>query len=258
MEIAAALGICVVTYFILRGGWTAGNRAMAFEASPDALVMGALAVAGAVYFIGAYAGAALIVTVIIHEFGHVAAYRVAGHDDARFRLVPLMGGVAISNRLPDSPLKDFYISLLGPAICIAPTLLALFISPYAYQIYPPAGYFLWVFASFSGALNFFNLLPLWPLDGGRCTRILALALAPKYANAITITMGIALAALALYLRAYLLLGFALIALPSALQPVHYAVVRPMRKSHALIALAAYLVTAAFFLFAGFSFLANWL
>lgn len=83
---------------------------------PQGLGISALAVIAAVIFFGPVFGICIILVIVIHEFGHVAAFRVAGHHDASFRLVPLMGGYAISNRAVDTQEEDVFITLMGPAI----------------------------------------------------------------------------------------------------------------------------------------------
>ena len=164
-----ALVACFGTFQALRGGWTSPRKTTIIGLDPKGLGISALAVIAAVIFFGPLFGLALILVVMIHEFGHVAAFRVAGHHDASFRLVPLLGGYAISNRQPATPEESVFITLMGPAICLAPMLLAYALVPLVATTLPQAVSPLLVFASICGALNFFNLLPIWPLDGGRLT-----------------------------------------------------------------------------------------
>ena len=170
LYVLAALALCWVTWLTLRGGWRGarGFQFAGFDLSSGA--MGALAVAAAMYFWGVIYGIALIVAVVIHEFGHVAAFRVCGHSDARFRLIPLIGGVAISNQAPASADRAFFITLMGPAINLGPMALCfaladLLADTESVVVFQVAGY-LYVQAMVLASLNFFNLLPLWPLDGG--------------------------------------------------------------------------------------------
>jgi hypothetical protein len=100
MFLAASILFLGLTAYGLRGGWTGQGRFTVVGFDTQSLAMGGLAVTAAVYFFGALYGLALTLAVAIHEFGHAAAYRMIGHSDARFRLVPLMGGYAISDRLP--------------------------------------------------------------------------------------------------------------------------------------------------------------
>ena len=167
--VAAALAACYGTVLALRGGWTSPNGTTIIGLDPKGLGLSALAVIAAVWLLGPTLGLCLILVVLIHEFGHVAAFRVAGHHDASFRLVPLLGGYAISDRPVATQEEDVFITLMGPAICLAPMLLAYALVPFAANSFPAAVGPLITFAGMCGALNFFNLLPIWPLDGGRLT-----------------------------------------------------------------------------------------
>ncbi|MEO5621410.1 MAG: metalloprotease, partial [Cypionkella sp.] len=113
IEILLSSGLAALTWAILRGGWTSPQGLYLAGFDRNGLLLGVLAVTAACYFWGVLYGLALILAVVIHEFGHVAAFRVCGHADARFRLIPLMGGVAISNTIPSSSDKAFFITLMG-------------------------------------------------------------------------------------------------------------------------------------------------
>jgi len=164
-----AIAACLGTIYALRGGWTSPLKTTIIGLDPQGLGISAIAVIAAVVLFGPVFGLSIILIVVIHEFGHVAAFRVAGHHDASFRLVPLLGGYAISNRPVDTQEESVFITLMGPAICLAPMLLAYALVPFAASVYPAAIGPLYTFAGICGALNFFNLLPIWPLDGGRLT-----------------------------------------------------------------------------------------
>jgi Zn-dependent protease len=183
----------------------------------------------------------------VHEFGHVAAYRVCGHADARFRLIPLLGGVAISDQVPASHEKDFFITLMGPGICIAPMVLALALVDVAAGYSADAADFLWIFATVTGALNFFNLLPFWPLDGGRCLAVLCNTFWPGGARQVTLAMSGALIALGIYSQNFILVAFALMGAQSLFAAEQIArFQRPMGKRRGALAAAAYVATVAVF------------
>lgn len=169
LPLAFAVAACLATGAILRGGWTSKSKTTILGLDLQGIGISVLAVIAAVVFFGPVFGLSLIAVVVIHEFGHVAAFRVAGHHDASFRLVPLLGGYAISNKQPSTQEESVFITLMGPAICLAPMLLAYALIPVVAPGFPAAIYPLATFASICGALNFFNLLPIWPLDGGRLT-----------------------------------------------------------------------------------------
>jgi Zn-dependent protease len=257
LPIFAATILCLTTLYALRGGLV-GERGFLTIAGFDAngAMLGIAAVGAAVWFYGPMFGAALILSVMVHEFGHVAAFRACGHRDARFRLIPLLGGVAISNQIPASQEKDFFITLMGPGICIAPMVLASVIIQYDFVymhynvMYPLSSTiieFLSIFAVVTGALNFFNLLPFWPLDGGRCLSILCNTFWPGGTRQMMFAMSGALIALAIYSQSFILVAFAVLGAQGLFRAEQIArFQRPMAPTRATLAAAAYLTTLATF------------
>jgi Zn-dependent protease len=250
LPLLAATILCLSTLYALRGGLVGNGRILTIAGfDANALLLGVVAVGAAVWFFGPMYGAALIVSVIVHEFGHVAAYRVCGHADARFRLIPLIGGVAISNQVPASQEKDFFITLMGPRICIAPMLLAIAIAQqdFIWMQAPGVGVFLTIFATVTGALNFFNLLPFWPLDGGRCLSVLCNTFWPAGARQVTMAMAGAAIALAIYSQSIAMTVFAVMGVQSLFTAQQIAgFQRPMGGMRGALAAAAYLATLATF------------
>ncbi|MGL4319493.1 MAG: metalloprotease [Paracoccaceae bacterium] len=258
--IFVAFALCLATLYALRGGLTGRGRFVTIAGfDMQSLGLGVFAIAVAAYWFGPFFGAAITLAVMIHEFGHVAAYRVCGHSDARFRLIPLLGGVAISNQYPASQEKAFFITLLGPAICLAPMVLAYAMSDYmnsaasGYMVYdyPMVVNFLFTFAYVMGAMNFFNLLPFWPLDGGRIIAVLTNTFAPQHVRNVTLAMtGLAIA-IALTMQAWFLLAFLIFSLSSVQQAILLnQVQRRMGPQRGLLALLAYAATIATFGFVG--------
>ncbi|HEX9858233.1 MAG TPA: hypothetical protein VGA75_07735, partial [Paracoccaceae bacterium] len=163
----------------LRGGLGADGQSISLpEFDKDALKLGILAALLALNLLDLNYGLALIFAVITHEFGHVAASRFAGHRDAQFRLLPLFARRAISNQLPRSQESDFFITIMGAGISIAPMVTALVLAALTQDSLPMLSEPLRIFGSTMAALNFINLLPLWPLDGGRCLRMICQSLIP--------------------------------------------------------------------------------
>jgi Zn-dependent protease len=241
MSLILTLCLCILTYTILRGGWTAPNRAFKISFSKESLLLAALSIAAATWFFGPTTGLALVLIIAVHEYGHVAAYRVCGHDDATFRLIPLMGGVAISHKHPDGPLHSFFISVMGPAICIAPTILALELVYGNWVTNELARDFLWRFGIYSGTLNFFNLLPIGPLDGGKISRILFEIFWPKAARPFSmLMMGLAIA-FGVWAQNMFILMLTLMAIPSIMSPNQYILARKPTKRQGLMLLAIYLL-----------------
>ncbi|SMX44627.1 metalloprotease [Actibacterium lipolyticum] len=245
MVLLFSIALCALTLYSLRGGLTPSGQMAVAGFDFQGFALGGLAFAAAAFFWGPMYGLALVLSIMLHEFGHVAAFRICGHHDARFRLIPLMGGVAISDRAPDSQGEDFFITLMGPAICLAPMVLSFVLAevaePYSYTVAD----FFYTFGSVTAALNFFNLLPFWPLDGGRMTRNMTYAFWPSGARALTVLMSAALAAAAVAMQSTPLLIFAVFGAQSIYSMTHLdAVQRPMKRMHAFLAALAYFFTAA--------------
>lgn len=255
----AATVLCTLMVYTLRGGLVSNRGLTVVGMDMQGLGMGVLAFVVAAWYFGPLYGVAIVLSVMIHEFGHVAAYRIAGHDDARFRLIPLMGGVAISDRAPETQAHDFFITLMGPGICLAPMALAYALSDAIHPYSADASEFLWVFAIVTGALNFFNLLPFWPLDGGRCLRILTDTFVPGATNFVTLAMSAALAAAAVAMQSMALLFFAILGAQSLFSwSEAWVHKKPLPKAQGVIALGAYLFTAGAHFWGGFTMLARYL
>jgi Zn-dependent protease len=245
LPLLACIVIVWLTFSVLRGGFAVKSGQTQTNTSGNALVLAILSVVAAVLLLGPVRGIAVVVGIAIHEFGHVAAYRAMGHNDARFRMVPLLGGVAISGKLPKTQLADYYIAIMGPGIMLP----VLVVSGIASQLLIPYSFTLatWAYAMFliTGLINFFNLLPLWPLDGGRILRTLTYSWSPLASRYITLAMSIGLAIWAFYAQHILIFLVALFGFSSARR---IAVINraqpPMTSSQSLIATIAYLSALA--------------
>ncbi len=251
LMIAAGALMCLATAYALRGGLVGQRKTEIVGLDMQGLLFGGLSIAAAMWFFGPMAGITIILAVVIHEYGHVAAFRVAGHADARFRLIPLMGGVAISDSNPASQDKDFFITLMGPAIGLGPMILTMGLSATMWEVSVPVAIFLSTFAMITGALNFFNMLPFWPLDGGKMLRVIAHAFWPPLAYILAIAMSAAFVAAGVAMQSFLLFFIALMGVQSLASSNMLAQVqRPLSRKRAVLAAAAYLSTAATFFFGG--------
>ncbi len=137
------------------------------------LALGAL-YAGFTAYSGALIGVAglvvvLCVSVLLHELGHALVARRLGIPVRSITLVALGGYTEIADEAA-SPLHELLVALAGPAMSLALALLgglAWLISPW-----PPAGVAALCLALTNAVIAAFNLLPCYPLDGGRVLRAL--------------------------------------------------------------------------------------
>lgn len=147
----------------------------------------------------AVAGVLLILAVfgcvVLHEFGHALAARRYGVPTKDITLYPI-GGVARLQRVPEHPTVELVIALAGPAVNVAIAVLvwaglALLGRGVGVPtgLAEPAGAF-WANLFWANAvLVAFNLLPAFPMDGGRVLRAL-LAYKLSYARATQIAAAV--------------------------------------------------------------------
>jgi Zn-dependent protease len=110
---------------------------------------------------GMWFAAGLVVSIYIHEMGHVAALRRYGIAASAPMFIPGLGAFIRMKQRPVDPREDARIGLAGPMWGLGATLVA-------YGAAIAGGGPLWMaIAHISAWINLFNLLPVWQLDGGR-------------------------------------------------------------------------------------------
>jgi Zn-dependent protease len=151
---------------------------------------------------------ALFLIVLLHEFGHALACRQTGGEANHIMLWPL-GGVAFV-RPPDRPGAQLWSIAAGPLVNVVLLPIFMFAQLVAYRFgwaftNPDAYRLLVSTAWINGAILIFNLLPIYPLDGGQILR--ALLWFPlgrirslKIASGIGFVGSAGVGALALYLQ----------------------------------------------------------
>ncbi len=190
-EVHASFGLLLawVVLGTLGGGGTAASAAISV-----------------VFLVGVFA------SVVLHELGHARAARRYGIRTRRILLLPI-GGMAQLEHMPKSPRAEMFIALAGPAVSLA--VAGIFALGSAGLAGISAGAGSWL-AAFVGSLMWanlilalFNLVPAFPMDGGRALRAFLAARMPHLrATEIAVSVGkvaaVALAVAALFGNLWLL------------------------------------------------------
>jgi len=128
---------------------------------------------------------AMFLCVVLHEFGHVLAARRYGIQTPEIILLPI-GGVALLERMPRKPEQELAVAIAGPAVnVVIATAIFLFIKvmpPFTMDINLTQGDFFTRIAQWNVIMVLFNMIPAFPMDGGRVLRA-TLAMFMNYGRA---------------------------------------------------------------------------
>ncbi len=177
----AGIDVYVHATFVLLIGWVGYNYWLDYRK-------------WSMVFIGILFILALFVCVVLHEYGHALTARKYGIKTRDITLYPI-GGVARLERMPDRPIEELWVALAGPAvnlviagILIAYLFLTNSLSPIT-SLGLAQGSFIERLMALNIYLALFNLIPAFPMDGGRVLRAL-LALKLDYVQATQIAANI--------------------------------------------------------------------
>jgi len=103
----------------------------------------------------------LVLSIYVHEMGHVAALRHYGIKATAPMFIPGLGAIVRLKESPANAIEDARVGLAGPMWGLAAAVVA-------FVVYRSTGWPSWAAIAVAGAwINLFNLLPVWQLDGGR-------------------------------------------------------------------------------------------
>ena len=138
---------------------------------------------------------ALFLCVILHEYGHALTARRYGIQTKDITLLPI-GGVARLERMPEKPSQEFWVAVAGPAVNLA--LAAVLAIPVlgsgagvqTASLSMGTGTFFERLLAVNLFLVAFNLIPAFPMDGGRVLRaLLASRMEYTRATAVAASLG---------------------------------------------------------------------
>lgn len=142
---------------------------------------------------------AIFACVVAHEFGHALTARRYGIKTPDITLLPI-GGLARLERMPERPSQEIVVALAGPAVNLVIAVILIFFMQGRFDVEAlqrldnPALSFLVRLASINVFLALFNLIPAFPMDGGRVLRaVLAIWYPRTQATNIAARIGQALA-----------------------------------------------------------------
>jgi Zn-dependent protease/CBS domain-containing protein len=139
---------------------------------------------GEYWVVGAVSAVMLFVCVLLHEFGHslvALRYKISVGRITLF----IFGGVSMITAEPPSATAEFWIAIAGPLVSFALALIC-----YQGRLLFSAGSPMWALAGYLALLNLvlglFNLIPGFPLDGGRVFRAIVWGATKSFQRATSI------------------------------------------------------------------------
>ena len=145
----------------------------------------------------------LVGVLLAHELGHLVAMRWVGFRDLQVLFIPFMGAVAIGKPSACRPWQRAVISLAGPVPGIVVGMVLLVTGVGAGHSWMP------MLIAMLLILNYFNLLPIQPLDGGQLTNLLLFQRWPRFQVLFFVVSGVALFALSSWFKAPLFAALAI-------------------------------------------------
>jgi Zn-dependent protease len=108
-------------------------------------------------------------SVLAHELGHAVVAQRRGIGVRSITLF-IFGGVALLEEETEEAGDEFAIAIAGPAVSVAIAIVSAVLGIALWEVSEPVGGILQYLASANALLVLFNLIPAYPLDGGRVLR----------------------------------------------------------------------------------------
>jgi len=177
------IGVFIHWTFLLLLVWVAGNSF--FEGSEWKEIGEELLFLLSVFF-----------CVLLHEFGHALSAARYGIPTKDITLLPI-GGLARLERLPEKPVQELIVAVAGPLVNVAIIIVLLLIMflgkglPMAFDFVDiNSNSFLVNLLLVNISLVIFNMIPAFPMDGGRVLRsLLSMKLSKSKATKIAARIG---------------------------------------------------------------------
>jgi Zn-dependent protease/CBS domain-containing protein len=138
--------------------------------------------------VGAVTAIMLFVSVVLHELGHslvALRYKIPVNSITLY----IFGGIAQIGKEPPSAIAEFWIAVAGPAVSFALALLFQLLQN-VFTGFAPLFALVKYLAYINGTLGLFNLIPGFPLDGGRVFRAIVWGTSHNYRKATLIAAGL--------------------------------------------------------------------
>ena len=127
----------------------------------------------------------LLAVILIHELGHFLAMYAFRYRDLQILFIPMLGGIALGKKADVAVWKQVVVYLMGPLPGIVLGLVLLGIHNTALPVWTSSlAYMLLI-------INYLNLLPMLPLDGGHIIRLTIMQRFPRAQSIFTILSGLA-------------------------------------------------------------------
>ena len=132
----------------------------------------------------------ITIAILWHELGHIWAMKRCGLSIRGVYFIPLIGAAAVSNNSTSSSFERFFIAVMGPVaglLSAVPMFLLYFLTGSSY------------FAAAAGFIALFNLLPVFPLDGGQILAAIGRSFEDRRTEAVLRMLGLVISCVLMFL-----------------------------------------------------------